>query len=261
MRTVLAYIFCGIVLAVVLAACDGAPRITGIKGVTADYEAGRFAEAHHRAVGLMRRGSQADREEAAYLAGLSAFRLKDLDEAERRLMTAVTSTNPLIVGRSKATLGLIRMEQHRPSDAAAYFLGASLLLEGREAAEAATFAGGAYREAGQFDKAEAQFRLASTLYRSGRSASDRGQAETTLFAIQVGAFEILKNARIAQREAQVIARRHELGDVKIVAQTDTRARTLYMVQFGAFSTRSAAERMRAEIGRLDYIVTSVVRAM
>ena len=68
-----------------LAVGCGAPHHTGLEQSLTDYRAGRFALAHERAADIARTSTGPIREQAAYVAGLSAYRLGDLEDAARRL--------------------------------------------------------------------------------------------------------------------------------------------------------------------------------
>jgi hypothetical protein len=75
------------------------------------------------------------------------------------------------------------------------------------------------------------------------------------FTLQAGAYRELDRAEVAARQAEAIAAAHGLGRVTIVPREDVRGRTLYLVQFGSFTTRMDAGRRRDRIGDLEIIVT------
>jgi len=210
-----------------------------------EYEAGRYDAAHAAAVEAMRTASGEARESAAYIAGVSAFQLERFSEAETRLLTAERSSDREVRGKATATLGLIRLRQGRPADAAAHFEEASRLLDGAEASEAAYRAALAHQQAGNPAAAQAY------LDRTTGSAAQLGPGG---FAIQVGAFQEYENARTAADGAERIARNHRLGEVRIVPRPEPGGVILYIVQFGRFNSRDAAERMRDVLGRSRWIV-------
>lgn len=238
----------------------------GLNAAVADYQAGRYDAAHSKSLSAMREaasdGQAASRDHAAYLAGLSAFRMRQFDEAETRLLTAAQSDDPQTLGRSKALLGLIRIEQNRPAAAAEYLRDAAQLLEGSEAAEARYQASMAYEQAGNPAAARS---VASAVPGSPPASTSSSQGPSAnssaigVFAIQVGAFADLTNAQSAAAEARALASQHRLGDVRIVPRKDSRTRTLYVVQFGEFSSRIEAENARRQLGRLNYIVAPISR--
>ncbi len=253
--------------------CNGQPSAAGLPLAISQYEAGRYREAFEAAVRTQRAASDPERSSAAYVAGLAAYHLNQPDEAERRFLIARQSPDSQTRGRAEAMLGTIRSEQDRPLDAAEHFKSASRLLTGREANEAAYRAGLAYQQGGDPASARTQFTIAGSSTSASHSASGGGgggdlraraneQLARTGFTIQVGAFRDRENAEAAAREAQPIADRHGLGEVRIIPQADprsTRAQgnpaVLYLVQFGQFGTRSRADTMRQQIGNLRWIVT------
>jgi len=233
-----------------LASCGGSAKAGGgLDGAQQAYLAGNFNEAHEQAVDVLRTAKSPQREQAAYLAGISAYRMGRLDEAELRLLSSAGSADTTVSGRSKATLGLIRNDQHRHGDAARYFADASRLLTGAEATQASLEADRASRAVG------------GTAWAGGTSGGSAGvtdAASGAAFAIQVGAFQSMENAAEAAAAAKSSAERHHLGDVRILPRPDGRGRTLYFVQFGRFSTRSAAESMRSRVGEPRYIIAPAI---
>lgn len=239
--------------------CDNNQRTSGLDVAISQYEAGRYRESFDAAVRTQRGAQNPERARAAYVAGLAAYHLNQPDEAERRFLVAQESPEPETAGRARAMLGTIRMDQDRPLAAAEEFKAAARLLTGRDANEAAYRAGQAYQAGGDFSSARAQFTIAgSRANDADLRASANEQLTRTGFAIQVGAFRDRANADTAAQEAQAIADRYGLGDVRIIAQTNARnrpAETLYVVQFGQFGTRANADEMRQRIGNLRWIVT------
>lgn len=240
-----------------LLGCDNNQRTTGLEVAVSQYEAGQYREAFDTAVRTQRAAQNPERARAAYVAGLAAYHLNQPDEAERRFLIAQQSPEPETAGRARAMLGTIRMDQDRPLDAAEHFKAAARLLNGREANEAAYRAGQAYQAGGDSSSARAQFTIAgSRANDSDLRASANEQLTRTGFAIQVGAFRDRANAETAAQEAQTIADRHGLGDVRIISQPDPRSGGfLHVVQFGQFGTRGTADDMRQRIGNLRWIVT------
>jgi hypothetical protein len=232
-----------------LSSCgESAKTDGGLDGAQQAYLAGDYNAAHEQAVDVLRSAKTPQREQAAYLAGISAYRTGRLDEAELRLLTSAGSADTTVSGRSKATLGLIRNDQHRHGDAARYFADASRLLTGAEATQASLEADRASRAVGGAGWAGGS---------SGESVTEAAGSGAA-FAIQVGAFQSMENAAEAAAAAKSSAERHHLGDVRILPRPDGRGRTLYFVQFGRFSTRSAAESMRSRVGEPRYIIAPAI---
>lgn len=275
------------IMAIAQTGCESAPKAGGMKQALADYNAQRFTQAHERAVATQERANRpGEREDAAYVAGLAAYQLAQLDEAERRLLVASRSTNPETAAKARAMLGQIRLDQRRPREAAIYFTDAAPHLTGDDASKCAYNASVAYQQAG--DQAAAKDWLARSggrapdpHSRSSPSNSSIPSATSTTapatrptlaspapssrpgavaansptgFTLQVGAFKEKQRAQQAATEAQQLARRDGLGSVKIISRRDERGTMLYLVQFGWFPTRESAAAARAKLGRLEYIV-------
>lgn len=228
-----------------LIGCESTPQANGgIGQAMHDYENGRYTVAHRRAVESLRGASGVERDKAAYIAGMSAYRFGDKSEADLRFNTAINSQDPIIAGRAKAMLGQIRMDQGRPREAVTLFEEAARQLDGPDAMQARQYARLARNEAG---------------------LSSNGDLTNPLppgsgFALQIGAFQDRRHADRAAEQARDLAHRDGLGSVRIVPRTDQRGRELYVVQLGEFGSRDEASRVRQRVGRLDYIVAPLASA-
>ncbi len=207
----------------------------------AAFQSHRYSTSHDHAVRAMRQSSGQRRDEATYLAGLSAYLLGDIDEAELRLSAASRSSEAQVAANAKAMLGQVRMDQNRNDEAVRLFREAASGLNAGDAQQAeryATLAGGGSQSATQW-----------------ASASSSG------FSLQVGAFQDQRRAAEAAEDAERVIAGEGLGPVRIIPTRDARGRTLYLVQFGRFDTRSAAAQARAQIGRLDYFVATTRQSL
>ena len=243
-------VLCCVLLLLVAGGCEATGGANGSTGelmsrAVADYESGRYETAGGGAEEVMQSASSPQREDAAYLAGLSAYRLGRIDEAERRLMNAAGSNRPETAGKARAMMGIIRLDQNRPGEAVDLFEAAARMLVGSDAMQATEHAQMARRRAGAPESPDV-CRYASA---AGETLAVVGQ-----FALQVGAFRDAEGADRAARTAQTIANRAGLGAVRVVPGADERGGTLYLVQFGQFASRAAAAAVRSEIGTLEYIV-------
>lgn len=239
--------------------CKSAPRARSLNSALADYEAKRYRLAEHQAAAIARQTRGLMREKAAYLAGLSAYKLGDLHGAQRELATAVTSSDRTTAGKAKAVLGLVRMAQHRPHDAAVLLAEASGALTGENSRQAAYQAALAHQKAGDKTSAGAWFRIANVQQPTGqRALAISPRARAARFALQAGAFRRRQHADNAARSVADVAQQNGLGGVRVIESLDDRGRTLYFVQFGRFESRSAATTARRLIGRLDVIVAPAI---
>ncbi len=194
-----------------------------------------------------------DRDQAAYLAGLSAYHMGDLQQARQRLNLAVRSADSATAARAQAALGLVAIREDRHREAAALLEAAVGGLQGDDARQAAYQALIASELAGDGarDSQGLPHAFSGSPAFSGRGG---GGSEPALFTIQVGAFRDRKRAIEAAADAAPVARRHRLGPVSIVPVTDDRGQRLYLVQFGGFRTRSEAVNVRGRLGRLQFII-------
>ena len=235
--------------------CKSAPRARSLNSALADYQAKRYRLAEQQAAAIARQTRGLMRDKAAYLAGLSAYQLGDLYEAQRQLATAVMSTDQTTAGIAKAVLGLVRIKQHRPHDAAVLLAEASGALTGENSRQAAYQAALAYQEAGDKTSAGTWLRIADAQQPTGqRSLAISPRARAGRFSLQAGAFRRRQHADNAARSVADVAQQHRLGGVRVIESRDDRGRLLYFVQFGRFESRSAASSARRLIGRLDVIV-------
>jgi hypothetical protein len=214
-----------------------------------EYPAGRYDLALATAAAVQDRASGDRARDAAYVRGLAAYRLGDLDEAGQRLRAAAGSPSPSTAGRAEAVLGLVRWGQDRPQEAAAHFAAASRALTGDDARQAARHAARAYRRAGDEAAAEAWLRIAEGRARRPDAAAG--------FTLQAGAFRERPRAENAAADAAVLAEAHGLSPVRIVPRRADRNGVLYVVQLGRFESRTAAASARQRLGRLHYIVAAL----
>lgn len=232
----------------------------GMSEAITEYREEDYASARSEAAQVARSGPADDRDEADYVAGLAAYRLGDLDDAEAHLMRATASDDPLTCGYAQAQLGFVHLHEHRPWRAANSFTSASETLEGADAARAARWASHAFEQANDHAAARRWLDRARELSPgSGSSSSGRsGHSGTSsgAFALQVGAFRERNRAERAASDARPLARTAGLGNVRINERPDVRVGKLYVVQFGDFETRREANRARNLVGRLDYIVSA-----
>ncbi len=236
-----------------LAGCasSGSRNAAELEAARADYEAGRYAEACTRASIVERRAPARDvAANAAYLAGLSAYRLGDYEGARRHLELAAASSVQPASGNAEAVLGLTLSAQGRHDDAAPRFAAAAGELQGDDSRRAAAAAAAANRRAGDDDSSR-QSDEATPSTRTGAAAGSGGS-----FTLQVGAFREHDRAERAAADAAPVAHAHGLAPVRIEPSSDDRGGELYYVRFGRVHTRSAATAARGRLGDLGIIVAA-----
>jgi len=250
-------------IAMWLGGCAGSQKSGTLAGAVSAYNAQQYTQSLDQANVALKNTSGTQRDEVAYIAGLSAYQLGRIDEAEARFITAANSTSSETAAKGKAMLGQIRLDQNRPRDAASYFTAALPGLTGEDAQKCAHNAAVAYQLAGDTASSKqwqstAARTPASTVMGSGTSSSS-GSSNITIsapanFTLQVGAFMEKKRAKKAAEEANALAKKDGLGKVQMFTRTDAKGRRMYMVQVGGFATREQAVAARTKMGRLDYIV-------
>jgi tetratricopeptide (TPR) repeat protein len=233
-----------------LAVGCGAPHHTGLEQSLTDYRAGRFALAHERASDIARTSTGPIREQAAYVAGLSAYRLGDLEDAARRLEEAAASPLPATAAPARATLALVRLEEDRAAEAAALLREAAADLSGADREQAERYARAAARRAWSLERTRGSMIHPS----SSPSSPPAIAAPVDTFALQVGAFKSRRRAEGAAATARKTADRAGLGPVEIVTRASPPGSTLHVVRFGRFATRAGAADVRARLGLTEYIV-------
>lgn len=219
-----------------------------LESALGDYRAQRFSRAKEQAERVSAGSAGTLRGRAEYLAGVSAYKLGDHDEARRRLTAAVSTLDGEDAATARAALGLVELARDRPVPAAEAFAAAWPGLAGEDARQAAFHAVHAYEQAGNHAAAAEWAR--SPHDRRSPSAAGRG------FTIQVGAFRDRLRAERAAVDATRITREMGLAPVRIVTRNDRRGGVLYVVQLGYFGTRTEASDVRQRVGKLQYIVAA-----
>jgi cell division septation protein DedD len=272
---------CAFLVALPFAGCATAPPATSLDRAIADYDAGRFAASLASAEQAASRGGDIlVRDEAAYLAGMSAYRLGRDVEARRWLSSSATSSDAWLAGQSLVTLGSVELRGGDATAAARAFVrAAERLPDPDESARARTAAGWAYRQLGDDANAKAQFALAKvpvsgpvagseTPRISLPRASEPTMAERTpapaapaasgAFTIQAGAFRDSGRARNRAEEIADRARKLGLGAPAVREKRTAAGVGMWVVQVGRFPDRAAAEKAKARLGSVNL---SVERAL
>lgn len=239
------------------------------------YDAGDYAQAYDLADDAATNArATKDADEAAYLAGMSAYRLGRYRDAERWLAQAARSGDRWIAGQAGVTLGSTQLRLGRPAEAGRTFARAAEKLDDEEARRARLAAGNAFRDIGDTTRADEQFRLAgatsATAPRSasapvGASPSPRGATSPTAppvaatgdFTLQGGAFRDESKARARAEELRSRSVRAGLGEPRVLSKRAADGTLLFVVQMGAFRDRPSAN---SALGRLGADGVVVIRA-
>jgi tetratricopeptide (TPR) repeat protein len=219
------------------AGCASAPASTGASEAEAAYRRGDFAAAERLARQAEESGRGLEREEAAYIAGLSAAKLGDLDKASRELRIAAASSDADLAARANASLGSVEQARGEVSASRQSY---------RRAADSP--------DPEVADRAD---RLAGGGSDAGRAPSGASGGPTSGFVMQAGAFSSQDAARQRATALAETARRAGLGEPRVLPIRDRSGRTLWAVQIGAFPDRRQAGSMRDRLGHPEWAIEAV----
>lgn len=223
------------------------------------YKAGQYDTAYRLAAARVH-GEGRSSAQAAYLAGLSAQKLRNFSDAERYLRLATQTTDSNLANDALVSLGMLYAEHGRYAQAAATFLSAAPRLAGDNRAHAYLHAALAQQKLGQSAQARTNLSmaLAATQDPQLRQTITDVMA-TTGYTIQVGAFGDASRATAAAHALAPKAARLNLGQPVLAPRTDGNGRPLTAVQIGAFATFDAANRAKAQLGDSAAVIVPLSR--
>jgi tetratricopeptide (TPR) repeat protein len=227
------------------------------------YRAGDYSSAYRdaRAVYDNPAASREDRDNAAYMIGLAAYRTRDLDTAQEFLQIAADSADPSLSADASVQLGLVYSERGKFGLAADALHNAAGKLTGPDQANAYFYAGVAEQKEGRWPQARTTLSMAMS---SSRDPAFRervaDQLRVTGYTLQIGAFDVESNA---QRSAQVATARAEAfryATPRVVMTTDpANGHKRYLVWVGQFSSWPTALMARDNLGITNAVVTALTQ--
>ena len=234
--------------------CESNSSTAKLSLATREFASHRYEEAYRLAREAAQKNSTTARFDAHYVAGLCAYEMGDLDEADYRLTEASKSPTPDTRAKATAMLGVVRLKQSRWNESVSLLRSAAENLDQQNAEKARLFAsiasGSPTETTNQYASLDA---TASYRASSGVASAPRDHA----FVLQVGAFLERPRAENAASEVRALTQDRGVGPVRVVTEKDDRGRRFYVVQLGDFATRQQAMRARTDLGQLKYIVTHV----
>jgi tetratricopeptide (TPR) repeat protein len=243
----------------VLAGCEPRAAVTR-DAVLADYRAGRYRPALRGAELLARRDHGRARDEARYIAGVSAYRLGMDDKAIDYLLPVTGSGDRRLAGQAAATVGLIYSDQRRDAQATRFLRQAVDTLDGEDLAQVHYHLGLIEQRAGHWSQARTQLGTALS-YTSDATLrrAIRQRRTTDSFAIQFGAYT--KPELATKRAAQITALVHRarIGRVRVAPSITETGRQLYLVQAGSFKTNAAAVAGLRRLGHEEAMIVPAAR--
>jgi len=265
-------------LPAILAGCAG--NGDALNQSLSAYNAGKYDESYSSAqTAAQSARTTKDSDEAAYLAGMSAYRLNKPAEAAKLLENPARSSDAWIAGQAGITLGTALAKTGRRSEAARAFARAATHLDGEEADKAHLAAANAFQAVGDTTNANEQFRLAKVPVPTSVSTASApipapgptppkvaGPRPGTVaappvpgqlagqFVLQAGAFRDVAKARRRAQELKTKAARAGLGEPTVVAKRGSDGATLHVVQLGSFADRRAADSAMTKLGASGVVV-------
>jgi tetratricopeptide (TPR) repeat protein len=233
-----------------LLACQASPQAEMAAAQSA-FDSGVFEVAYDKAAPLALRRGDALGAEAAYVAGMSAYRLRRIAVAEQYLQIAIDRGEALTRANARAMLGVIYVDQGRYARASKALLEAAVILQGQDRANAYFYAAAAEQRLQRWATARTHLTLARAA--SSDDAFRQRAAEQlrhTGWTIQIASFD---------DQAQAQAAANQLPDrlaPTVARMLDDEARPRYVVRHGRFSTFELATEARRQIGLDDAVVTS-----
>jgi len=220
------------------------------------YRDGQYGRASRQAQTIMRYGPNADRDEATYMSGLSAYRLKDFGVAQRRLLQVAKCNDSALAGDALVMLGLIYLEQERHEQASRAFMDASRRLkQGQDRANAYFYAAKAQQSLGRWPQAHTNLNLARNSSSDLEFRKHVAQAlMVTGFTLQAGAFTSEVNAYRVAENLLPETMQFGLGRPRLVPAIDQGDRNLYLVQIGQFASHASALAARTQLRAPSIII-------
>ena len=246
-----------VTLAVCAAGCQTSPQAEMATARTA-FDGGDFDRAYRSASHVADHRDDAMGVEAAYIAGVSAYRLDRLDSAERYLHMAAYGAQGRATGSALAMLGVVYVGQGSYDRASGVLLSAAEQLEGQNRAHAYYYAA----RAAQKLHRRAEARNCLTLARS--ASTDPGfrravaaELSDTGWTIQIGVYADEASAQAAADRIAADPRAGRIGIPKVVGVADDDGKGRYVTRIGEFSTHLIATEKRRELGIVNAIVVAM----
>lgn len=248
---------CLVTLAMCAAGCQTSPQVEMGTARTA-FEGGDFDRAYRSASHVAGRRNDAIGVEAAYIAGVSAYRLDRPDNAERYLRMAAYGVRGRATGSALAMLGVVYVSQGSYDRASSALLSAAEQLDGQDRANAYYYAARAAQKLHRWAEARNYLTLArSTSTDPGFRRAVAAELSNTGWTIQIGAYADEASAQAAADELAANHRTGRIGVTRVVVVTDDDGKGRYMIRIGEFSTYVIATEKRRELGIADAIVVAM----
>lgn len=238
-------------------AVDWSSKAT-IEEVTALYEQGDYQAAYEMARPIAWDRYRDDMYEAAYLAGLSAQVLGELDEAVKLLERAKRSEDPTLAVDAADALGLVYSQKGQYTKAERELLWAAERLSGERQAKAYFYAGIAQQKLGQWSQARTTLVVARGATRDTAFKSQiDSQVNVTGWTLQLGAFSDRGRARTHAESIAAKSRDLRLGLPRLVDGKTGNSEAVTFVHVGQFTSYQSATRYRDALGQPGVIIRAL----
>ncbi len=267
------------------ASCESQPKVGNLSSAVSRYEEGRYAAALSESQALVRSDDRATSAQGALIAGMSSYKIGDMDQAQKFAVQASRAQDGNVAGGALVLLGDIKLTQHHPQEAAVFYSQAAAKLSGsdsiraRDCAERArgmgeipttTTAVVIGKERDKSDDAEIAPAPAWTLaqkttsvapqldakkntvgHPAGKSVADRE------FTIRAGSYSTQAAAKQRSKDLARDLKRSKAPAARIDTIHTAKGEELFAVRIGTWPTREAAEKVLNLIARRDLMVGAI----
>ena len=260
-KAVFTRVLAGFVLAgsCLLSGCQ-ADRAADMQTINAAYDRGDYKTAYSKStqIVMLPTSTPDNAGQAMYMAGMSAFRLNDLPNAQMWLERAIQSSDPKLVADSKAMLGLVSSQQGLYDKAAENLVSAAEAMQGQDKANAYFYAGVAQQKSGRWPQARVNLSMALSATQDELFRQKvRDQMKITGYTLQLGAFSSADAGSKLAAKYAAKAVELKLGTPRVVATTDPDGKALHLVQIGQFTSFPTAVMWRDKLGASAAIVAGL----
>lgn len=234
-----------------MTACDASKgNSSALSLASAQYESGQFDRARTTAKPMLKQ-AHPESDQAAWITGLCDYRQGRMDDARKQFRYVASGTTPELSAQARVMLAQIELAQGQPSRCLASLDRAWADLPSVHRRRAAEIAVAAARE---LDDSPAVNLWLDRMPSAPSRTTPELASLRDRFTLQLGAY---RNKSSAEKVlANMNDRESGLGDATIRTRTDRRGQTLYLVQIGSFSSRSAAKAARSRIPGQESVIVA-----
>jgi tetratricopeptide (TPR) repeat protein len=237
-----------------LIGCNEASKATS-SDMMRYYEARQYRQARAAARDVADGSVGRQRDEARYIAGLSAYRLGKSNEALVDLEPLVRHADDELAGNAAATAGLIHIDAGRDDEALRVLRIASEKLSGNDRGRVYHYIGQIHQRAGRWAEARTAMSLALSYARDPNlRQAIREQMNVSAFTLQFGAYQNASTANTRLRQVAPLVTARRIGAAVIAPSITTEGKRLYLVQAGRFVTHDQASAARSRLRINDAII-------